>query len=246
MSVVTQADIARKIAVFQITQLSDIERGHPYPGQRYRHGWIPVTPDLSALSDDELADAFHDATARDVPDEDALARIDAEFARREPFGDLSADDLSPTQRRIDSLLTGGMSYRDAYAEAHDLDPDDLTREDLAAVVDEQRLPGETRERAVRRMYDEYVQISYLRAEARANGHLLSPAGRAARIDPVTLFSGQRARARKYASEELKRFWAEVEPRQTYTEFRAAVLGRASDKRAAEKIAQQGQERDFGL
>jgi hypothetical protein len=34
--VVTQADIARKIAVWQIL------RGRPYPGQRYRHGWIPV------------------------------------------------------------------------------------------------------------------------------------------------------------------------------------------------------------
>lgn len=37
---VSQADIARKIAVFQITD--DIERRAPYPGQRYRHGWIPV------------------------------------------------------------------------------------------------------------------------------------------------------------------------------------------------------------
>ena len=233
----------------RVLALAGVEtRGHPHPGQRYKHGWIPIAvPDLSRLSDDQLADAFHDATARDVPDEDALARIDAEFSRREahqPFGDLSED--TPTQRRIDALVSSGRSYRDAYAEAHDLNPDDLTREDLAALVDEQRLPGETRERATRRMYDEYVHLSYMRAEARANGHLLSPAGRAAHIDPVTLFSGQRARARKYASEELKRFWAEVEPRQTYTEFRAAVLGRASDKKAAKKIAQQGQEQDFGL
>lgn len=35
----TQADIARRIAIFRIT---DIERRRPYPGQRYRHGWIPV------------------------------------------------------------------------------------------------------------------------------------------------------------------------------------------------------------
>jgi hypothetical protein len=37
---VTQADTRRRIAVFQI--LNGIERRRPYPGQRYRHGWIPV------------------------------------------------------------------------------------------------------------------------------------------------------------------------------------------------------------
>ena len=55
---VTQADIARKIAIWQITHAAgEIQRGHPYPGQRYKHGWIPVLP-LRA-DDDAIRGTFN-------------------------------------------------------------------------------------------------------------------------------------------------------------------------------------------
>jgi hypothetical protein len=196
--------------------------------------------DLTAMSDDELADMFAEESARSRPSVRQLHRIYDEMGRRE-----ERQPDSPEQERIDELVGQGRDPRSAYAEVYDLDEDQLTREDLASRVDQERMPGETRERAVRRLYEETVRIAYLQAEQATNGHMLSPAGRAAGINVESLFSGPRARARKYASEELKRWW-EVHPRQTYTEFRAMMLGRDTDKAAAKKISQQGQEQDFGL
>lgn len=215
--------------------------GHPDQRSHGRKG--SGGSDLSSLSDDELADKFRQATSGGTVDDTALTAIQAEWTRRE--GPTESTD-TPADQEIDRLVASGQSYRDAYAEVHNMDPAQLGREELAAAIDAQRLPGETREKATRRLYSEQVQVSYVRAESWTNGHMLSPAGRAAGVSAASLFSGQRARARKYASEELKRFWDEVEGRQTYTEFKAGALGRDRDKKAAKKIAEQGQEQDFGL
>jgi hypothetical protein len=91
------------------------------------------------------------------------------------------------------------------------------------------------------MYKEAIAVSYVQAEAATNGHMLSPAGRAAGIDPHSLFSGPRARAEKYASPELKEFW-DQHGRLTYTEFRGQVLGARADRQAA-RAAREG-ERGF--
>ena len=88
-------------------------------------------------------------------------------------------------------------------------------------------------------------LRYLEAEQVTRGNLLNAAGKAAKIDPISLFSGTRARARKYASDELKQYWEDTGGRPTLTEFRAAMLGRRSDRRAAGRLA-GGNERDFGL
>lgn len=231
---------------------------------------VNYSPDnVRIMSEEKLLDAFVSVTRRDSKDINraALANIDAELSRREreaaemeralhsrddiealnrPFEGFPEASDDPAQRRIDMLVADGRDYRSAYAEAHDLDEDQLTRQDLAVLVDAQRLPGETRDQAVRRMYDEVTMLAYLRAEKWTRGNVLSPAGRAAGIDPVSLFSGNRSAARKHASEELKRFWEEVEARQTYTEFRAAMLGRATDRAAAKRMRTAGNGRDFGL
>lgn len=205
-----------------------------------------------------------------------LAEIDAELHRREvvagemahaatsydaharePFGDLSGVDDSPEARKLDELLAQGEDYRDAYAEAYNLNPGDLIRQELAASIDAQRSKGETREQTTRRLYDEITYLSYLNAEGHTNGHMLNrdALGENARRDrrgepPITalsLFSGPRARARKYASEELLRFWESQDSRETFTEFRARMLGRAADKRAADRVrAGANNSKDFGL
>lgn len=48
-----------------------------------------------------------------------------------------------------------------------------------------------------------------------------------------------------ASEELKRWWQD-HPRRTWTECRADMLGRDSDRQAANRARGQGNDRDFGL
>lgn len=234
------------------------------PRDPHNGKWMGAGSDLSVLSDNDLLDRFAAISRTDAPDENALWAIDAEFARREAthrelqqaldsasddqakqvFGDLSED--TPVKRRIDELVAGGHDYRSAYAEAYNIDPAEMTRQELASALDVQKRPGETREKVVRRLYDEVTHLSYMRAEDWTRGNVLSRAGQAAGVSALSLFSGPRARARKHASEELKRFWAEVEPRQTYTEFRAAMLGRESDKKAAAILKQAGNAKDFGL
>ena len=60
---------------------------------------------------------------------------------------------------------------------------------------------------------------FARAEAATNGYLVNNRGRAAGIDPWSLWSGPLARAETWASWELLRFW-ETDRRITLTEFRA--------------------------
>jgi hypothetical protein len=72
-------------------------------------------------------------------------------------------------------------------------------------------------RECREEYDLYLYSAYERAEEVTRGALLNARGRAAGIDPMSLFMGTRARAYAYASEELIEHWAAF-PRVTYAAF----------------------------
>lgn len=61
---------------------------------------------------------------------------------------------------------------------------------------------------MRREFDAVVDTHYLAAEAATNGHMLNRLGHEKNIDPFALLTGPRARALKYASEELVSFWAQ--------------------------------------
>jgi hypothetical protein len=81
----------------------------------------------------------------------------------------------------------------------------------------------TRDRAERaRMerldFEIEIEAKFLQAEHATRGDMLSRAGKAAHIDPRTLFYGTQTRARKYASEELND-WFERHGRLTATEYR---------------------------
>lgn len=185
--------------------------GTPY---EWRHGWIRLGA-FGDLTDDDLYGRFADESAKDDPDESVLNDLFDEMGRRE--SDSAAD------ARIDALVGQGRDYRAAYAQVHDLDPEELDREERRSLLDQQRLPGETREQAVRRLFRDAQYHAYLEAEEATNGHMLNNAGRAARVNSRSLFAGQRSRARKYASPELLDWWEE-HPRQTYAEFRAELFG----------------------
>jgi hypothetical protein len=250
----TQADIARKGNAFLIT--NGIERGRPYPGQRYKHGWIPVGlgERLSSASVDELTDAFREISARpESPGRDrALEELDAELARREGVDELQVDD-DQKARQLDDLLGRGRSYLDAYAEVHGLDLADLEREERLQLVDAERRPSERREQTIRHMYAEHVYLASMQAEEDTNGNLLSAAGRAENarrarqgkplITAASLWSGPSARARKYASDELKEWWETHGGRRNLTEYRAQFTG---DRSAAESARLAGQGRDYGV
>lgn len=74
-------------------------------------------------------------------------------------------------------------------------------------------------------YAEHVERQYLAAEGYCRGVLLNRAARAADVHPRTLFSGPSHVAYARCSEELRGFWADVEPRMTRVEFDAHMTGR---------------------
>jgi len=96
-----------------------------------------------------------------------------------------------------------------------------------------RRPGETLDQYVTRQYDEWLEARWLAAEAATNGYMLNREGRARGIDPRTLFYGSWDRVKKYGSQELLN-WFEANGWMNKTEFRAQMLQRERDVRAAKR------------
>ncbi|GAA3144875.1 hypothetical protein GCM10010466_39950 [Planomonospora alba] len=155
------------------------------------------------------------------------------------------EDETPEDRRITELVADGMPYLDAYAEVHGLDAGELRRQEELSLLRQERETGETLDAMVRRLYAEWLDMQVVEAENATRGVLLNKAGQAADIDPRTLFSGRADRARRYASEELLRWWGD-HPRMTLTEFKAQMLERDSDRRAARRIREGSAGREFGV
>lgn len=197
---------------------------------------------LSVASDDDLLDVFGRLSIAKQLRKRDLAAIDAELLRREGVGEFPAPIATPEQQRVDELVRRGYPYAEAYAEAYGVSPGRVAAEERAALVDKRA--GETREQAIRRGYAEMVTLQALQAEEVTRGNLLS--GRCPGVDAASLWSGQGARARKCASEELLRFWEELGGRRTYTEFRAGLVGGRSARVKAEAVRAGGQGRDFGV
>lgn len=211
----------------------------------------PAPTRLRAMTDDELAAMFarfsreENWTAFGAVEGEMTAREteSAWLTRPEGLGHWNTGGQpSETDRRIDVLLASGLDFAEAFGEVHGADPDRIRREERAALVD--RGAGDSSvDAALRRAYDMHVYEQWIRAEADLRGHLLTREAISQGIDPIDLFSGQTARARRFASEDLQRWWAQ-HGRQTYTQFRAAALGRAADVQAAEKTRLASNARDF--
>ncbi|MER6830800.1 hypothetical protein ABT352_32740 [Streptosporangium sp. NPDC000563] len=218
------------------------DQGDPYAGI-----------DLGAKSDDELEElrAQHEASYNSDPNSARLTkRIFAEMDDRDVArASAGEDQRSDTDRRIDDLIAQGWTPRDAYAEAHGLNPDEVERQERLALIDAERAPGERREDTLRRMHRQWVHEQWLAAEEATRGYLLNRAGVAANIDPKSLWGGNSSRAGKYASEELKRWWAEQPNggRMTYAEWRAQWIGDQADRRNTRERRQSSSNgRDFGV
>ncbi|NRQ31288.1 hypothetical protein HII36_05475 [Nonomuraea sp. NN258] len=202
---------------------------------------------INDLSDDDVMAVME----RYQDDDDGMSRLLDELDRieretRDVWTWNWREEETDADRQISDLIASGRySYMEAYAEVHGLDPAELERQERRALLEADRRPGEDIDQAVRRLYAEWLDRAYERAEADTNGFMLNAEGRAAGINERSLFSGPGARARKYASEELLRFWQDS-PRLTLTEFRAQWLGRESDRRAAEQIRAGGAGREFGV
>lgn len=87
------------------------------------------------------------------------------------------------------------------------------------------------DQACREEYDSFLHTTYVTAETDCRGVLVNREGLAAGIDPSSLFSGPASRVRKYASEEL-RSWFARHGRITYGEWKYQWFGRESDRQNA--------------
>lgn len=72
---------------------------------------------------------------------------------------------------------------------------------------------------VREEYGRLIEAQCNEAEDACRGVLLNEKGRAAGVDPLSLFMGRQTVALYYASEELKDWWNE-HPRVTFTQYEA--------------------------
>jgi sirohydrochlorin ferrochelatase len=77
---------------------------------------------------------------------------------------------------------------------------------------------------MRAEYEVVREAAYERAETACNGRLLNARGKAARVDPYSLFMGPAVRAYAYASEELIEHWTKY-PRLTLADYEHQMLER---------------------
>lgn len=194
----------------------------------------------STASADDLMDVFHRLSSQKKLSVRNLKIIDEELARREGTEDLAPADDTPEQRQVDSLVRRGWDYADAYQEVYGRGGERGEAEQEYATLGPRR--GETTEQARRRAYREMVALSALQAEEATRGNLLAKG--CENVPVTTLWGAAPARARKCASEELKRWW-EQHGRVTYAEFRAQ-LGGTGVRRARASAALAGAGRDFGV
>lgn len=159
-------------------------------------------------------------------DFDTLDAIVGELERRaaeQPS--LSEADAREEQQwqHMQQLMTQGYDEESAAAEAYGRGVDQQHRDRAIGDLRAQGYRGAGFTELARGSYRDFTYGSYISAEDATNGQLLNPQGRAAGIDPHTLFSGPESRVRKYASDELKQ-WFDQNGRVLFEQHQASLLG----------------------
>lgn len=216
-------------AVEAVEPVEPVRRGDPLNGVDLKNlSYEEIGHLYEQYAEDEIAGA---ALLAEVDRRDLVDRAAKAAAERNEFTTDDADGWLAQGEALDEILDNNGWGNDGAPEAwrDEINPS----------------RGKTASEQSRDLYEEWVYTQYLQAEGDTRGVLLNRAGVAAGVDPASLFSGPAARARKYASEELLRWWGDHQ-RLTLTEFRAQHLGRASDKRAAKRTREGSSGREFGV
>jgi len=183
------------------------------------------------LSDDELGAAMQAAlTDEDFDRFDELAgeeeRRDVQRAkRRQQAAARSARRDEERALEMERLLSAGVDEEEAVASAYGVPVERQRRDRAMAQLRNNGYTGARFDELARQSFRDYVYQQYLAAEDATNGYMLNKAGRTAGMDSYSLFVGNEARARKYASDELLEWW-DVHGRVTLEEWKAELLGDA--------------------
>lgn len=208
------------------------------PSGSIRPGTLGMSEhELRLVSDEDLEHALADGLARD-PDFAGVDRVIAEMDRRQGMEQLAEQrralrrEASAIRRarakeaqwvEVQKRIDAGEDPRDAVAYVTGLSVMRQVRSELKTrLIAEGQNRALSLEQMLRAKFREEITRRYVSAEWETRGQMLNSAAKAAGIDPFSLFSGQEARARKWASDELKRWWAE-HGRITYDTYSTQLL-----------------------
>lgn len=182
--------------------------------------------DLAALSDEELDQ--HLTAVTESGDYDALDAAVGEMERREQEAaerpQTAADEREAEQwAHFERLIDAGYDEESAAAEAYGRSTEQQQRDRAIASLRARGYTGRGFDELARAAFRDFTYDRYLEAETETRGHMLNSASTAADVEPLSLFTGNAARARKYASDELKQWW-DNHGRITYDAFSADLLG----------------------
>ncbi|MBA9003744.1 phage minor capsid protein [Thermomonospora cellulosilytica] len=192
----------------------------------------PDRPDPRDMSDEQLDQALMDALAG-AGDQDWIDRLAAEVDRREAEARAreAARERDRQRReereqqladRVIELIDQGWPEEDAVAEVYGISVERQRRQRAIDDLRAQGYSGAGFEELARQAYRDYVHQQWLDAEAATRGHMVTREGQARGIDPKSLFTGPEARARRWASDDLKAWWDE-HGRLTFEEFKAQLI-----------------------
>ncbi|GAA2298364.1 hypothetical protein GCM10010402_66220 [Actinomadura luteofluorescens] len=178
---------------------------------------------LEAMNDPGRADEFERLAAevdrRDVERQAAEAQRAANRDRAVRRREREAEDKAD---RMAELLDAGVPEEEAIEEVYGIS---IATQRRRRVIDDLRAQGYSGkgfEDLARASYRDLVYRNWLAAENATRGNLVTREGQIKGIDPVKLFSGTEATARRWASDELKAWW-DTHGRPTFSEWKAQLL-----------------------
>jgi hypothetical protein len=202
------------------------------------------TRELRHATGDQLDEALARAYEHDHPN---TARLEAEMDRRDQAPYVEAERQAKRneaakakrfaaaeeqQGRVNGLIDQGWDPRDAVEEVTGVTVEKQLKTELLYRLRSEGTPGKNLDEMIRHRYREEVDRQYVDAENACRGQMLSREGNAwntryadnpnKRIDPAALFRGPEARARKWASDELKQWW-DTNGRPTFDDYRQTLI-----------------------
>lgn len=212
-----------------------------------------AAPNPRDLSDKEL-DAALRAAREPGADPHAREPLEAEIERRRPARearearererreqreqrarDRREREAEEKADRMAELLDAGVPEEEAVEQVYGIAIATQRRRRAIDDLREQGYSGRSFEELARASYRDLVYRQWLAAENATRGQLVTRQGQARGIDPIKLFSGSEATARRWASDELKAWW-DTHGRTTFAEWKEQLVG---DSGAIRRLRESG-------
>ncbi|MEV6712001.1 phage minor capsid protein [Lentzea sp. NPDC051208] len=208
---------AERLAAQQQAERAEAEQREQYAAELRELSDEALADRLGEVADDEaLLDlVLAELDQRDAEQRRRDERREREQARREQQ---QAEQLAEYER----LVAEGMDDEQAWAEATGTTVEAIRRTEAIRRLRADGYTGRGFDELARAAYRDHVYEQYIAAEDATNGHMLTPQGESAGIDPRELFTGPSNRARKWASPELREWW-DANGRMTFDEYAAWLL-----------------------